>query len=77
VAQIVQKKIISEARKAVLPASGLHATSKKRGSQKVIWSDIGKATVSHVEGVIWECQPLTWNLLFKVAGGGQSSGTRD
>jgi hypothetical protein len=34
-AQIIEKKLIQEARKAVQPRSGLHATSKKRGTQKV------------------------------------------
>ena len=65
---------ISEARKAVLPANGLHATSKKWGSQKIEWSDVGKATVARVEAVIRKFRPLTWDLLLKIAGGG---GTRD
>ena len=33
-AQIVEKRLVQEARKAVRPQSGLHATSKKRGTQK-------------------------------------------
>ena len=71
-AQIVQKKLISVARKAVFPASSLHATSKKR---EVVWSDIGKATVAHVEGVFREYQPLTRNLL-TVSGGDNFTRTK-
>jgi len=67
-AQIVEKKLVQEARKAVQPQSGLHATSKKRGTQKVEWADVGASTVSHVEAVIKRHQPLTWRLLNRIAG---------
>ena len=67
-AQIVEKKLVQEARKAVQPESGLHATSKRRGTQKVEWADVGASTVSHVEAIIKRCQPLTWRLLNRIAG---------
>ncbi|KAF8158056.1 hypothetical protein B0H34DRAFT_797474 [Crassisporium funariophilum] len=67
-AQIVEKKLVQEARKAVLPESGLHATSKRRGTHKVEWADVGASTVSHVEAVIKHYQPLTWRLLNRIAG---------
>ncbi|KAF8804246.1 hypothetical protein BYT27DRAFT_7107802, partial [Phlegmacium glaucopus] len=62
-AQIIEKKLVQEVRRAVEPQSGLHATSKKRGTQKVEWADMGASTVSHVEGIIKRCQPLTWRFL--------------
>ena len=62
-AQIVEQKLVQEARKAVHPQSGLHATSKKRGTQKVEWVDVGASTASYVEAIIKRCQPLTWRLL--------------
>jgi hypothetical protein len=67
-AQIIEKKLIQEARNAVHPHSGLHATSKKRGTQKVEWAEVGASTVSHVEDIIKRCQPLTWTLLNRIAG---------
>ena len=48
--QIVYKKLISVARKAVLPVKGLHATFKK---QEMVRS---KAAAGHVEGVIQKYQ---------------------
>ena len=67
-AQIVEKKLIQEAKKAVQPQSGLHATSKKRGTQKLEWADVGASTFSHVEAIIKCYQPLTWRLLNRIAG---------
>ena len=50
------------------PRSGLHATLRKRGTQKVEWADVGVSTVLHVENIIKHFQPLTWRLLNKIAG---------
>jgi hypothetical protein len=52
-AQIVEKEFVKEAMevvkvKVVKPTSGLHATSKKCGSQRIEWADIGSSTVSCV-----------------------------
>jgi len=68
-AQATEKKLVQEARKAVLPTSGLHATSKKRGQHKIEWADIGAATVQKVEAIIKKHQPLTWRLINRIAGG--------
>ena len=67
-AQIIEKKLIQEAKKAVQPQSGLHATSKKAGAHKVEWADVGASTASHVESIIKCYQPLTWRLLNRIAG---------
>jgi len=48
--------------------NGLHATSKRRGTQKVEWADVGAFTVSRVEAIIKRYQPLTWRLLNRIAG---------
>jgi len=68
-AQTTEKKLVKEARKAVLPTSGLHATSKKRGQHKIEWADVGAATVRKVEAIIKKHQPLTWRLINRIAGG--------
>lgn len=66
-AQIVEKKLVAEAKVAVWPSSGLHATLKKRGSQKVEWADIGANTVSQAMEIIKQHQPLLWYYTNRVA----------
>jgi hypothetical protein len=69
-AQIVEKELVREAREVVKPTSGLHATSKKRGSQRIEWADIGASTVNRVAEIYKAIQPLTWHLMNKIAGKG-------
>jgi len=57
-AQIVEKELVREAREVVKPTSGLHTSSKKRGSQ----------TVSRVAETHKDVQSLTWHHLNKIAG---------
>jgi hypothetical protein len=42
--QIVHKKLIAEAKQAVKLSSGLHASAKKKATQQVEWSDIGRCS---------------------------------
>jgi len=58
-AQIVERELVREAREVVKPSSGLHATSKKRGSQRLEWVDIGTLTVRRVEEIYKDIQSLT------------------
>ena len=67
-AQIVERELVREAREVVKPSSGLHATSKKRGSQRIEWVDIGTSTVSRVAEIYKDIQSLTWHLMNKIAG---------
>ena len=67
-AQIVERELVREAREVVKPSNGLHATSKKRGSQRIEWVDIGTSTVSRVAEIYKDIQSLTWYLLNKIAG---------
>ena len=67
-AQIVERELVREAREVVKPTSGLHATSKKRGSQRIEWADIGASTVSRVAEIYQNVQTLTWHLMNKIAG---------
>ena len=67
-AQIVESELVREAREVVKPKSGLHATSKKRGSQRIEWVDIGASTVSQVAGIYKDVQSLTWHFMNKIAG---------
>ena len=69
-AQIVEKELVREAREVVKPTSGLHATSKKTGSQRIKWVDIGASTVSRVAEIYQDIQSLTWHLMNKIAGKG-------
>lgn len=67
-AQLVEKKVKLEARKAVQPDAGLHATLKKKGSHKMEWKDVGATTVWEVGELLKGLQPTTWRLLEGVAG---------
>jgi hypothetical protein len=67
--QVVEKKLVSEVKKAVDVKSGLHATAKKKSGQIVEWSDVGAATVSHVAQIFKQHQPLTWHYMMRIAQG--------
>jgi len=71
-AQLVHAKLLKEAKAAVKPEGGLHATMKKRGKNKLEWADVGAATVEKVKGLIQQHQPLTWHYLTCIA---SSNGT--
>jgi hypothetical protein len=59
-------RLVSEAKQAVKPSSGLHASAQKKGSQQVEWSDIA-ATISRVGQIIRKHQPLTWYYMMSIA----------
>ena len=65
--QVVHGRLVSEAKQAVKPSSGLHASAKKKGSQQVEWSDIGASTISKVGQIIRKHQPLTWYYMMSIA----------
>jgi hypothetical protein len=64
--QVVHSRLVAEAKQAMKPSSGLHASAKK-GSQHIEWSDIGTATVSKVSQIIMMHQPLTWYYMMSIA----------
>lgn len=66
-AQIVQNKLVMEAKQAVKPSSGLHATSRRKGHQTVEWADIGATTVAKVSHIIQTHQPLTWIYMMSIS----------
>ena len=67
-AQLIEKKLVREAKDAVKVGSGLHASSKRKiGSDTVQWSDVGSATVLQVADVIQKHQPFTWNYMMHIA----------
>jgi anaerobic selenocysteine-containing dehydrogenase len=68
---VVHRRLVYEAKQAVKPSSGLHASSKK-ASQQVEWSDIGAATISKVAQIIQKHQPLIWYYMMSIA---QSDGS--
>jgi len=70
----VQAKLVKEAKEAVKPESGLHVSSKKRGENKMQWTDIG-AAVSRVLEIIKKHQPLTWEFLMAIAANERHSRT--
>ncbi|KAI0351471.1 hypothetical protein OH77DRAFT_1416044 [Trametes cingulata] len=74
-AQVVSKELVKEAERAVKPESGLHA-SRRAGKPdstpsahrtKIVWADVGAATVSRVSDIITRLQPLLRTLLLAVA----------
>ncbi|KAF8872739.1 hypothetical protein BD779DRAFT_1708992 [Infundibulicybe gibba] len=65
--QIVESKLVKEARQAVKPSSGLHATSRRKGARRVEWLDVGATTVSRVAGLIQLHQPLTWHYMMCIS----------
>ncbi|KAI0742858.1 hypothetical protein C8Q80DRAFT_1273453 [Daedaleopsis nitida] len=70
--QRVMKKLIKEAEDVVRPESGLHASRKKISGRlpdtpKLVWNDIGAATLSRANTIIKTYQPLLRTLLMAVA----------
>ena len=79
--QVMKEKLIREAKAAVLPSNRLHASSIKKSSHQVQWTDIGAATTERVAEIIQEHQPITWHFLHSIAkpesrGEGPNSGVR-
>ena len=60
--QKVKEKVVREAKKAVLPLSGLHATTSDRSTRKASWVDIGATAIPDVANVLRTKQPITWHL---------------
>ncbi|TFK59120.1 hypothetical protein BDN72DRAFT_947444 [Pluteus cervinus] len=69
--QVVHDRLLKEARTAVDPASGLHASLRKRAHSSVGWVDIGSVTVDQVANIIQQHQPLTWAFVSSIAGLGK------
>ncbi|TEB26688.1 hypothetical protein FA13DRAFT_1691951 [Coprinellus micaceus] len=67
-AQLVEKRVRLEAKNAVKPDAGLHATLRKNGKNKVEWKDLGTTTVWEVGELLKGLQPTTWRLLEGVIG---------
>jgi hypothetical protein len=51
--KIVEREIVREARELLKPNIGLHATSKRRGSQRFEW---------HIAEIYKDIQSITWHL---------------
>ncbi|KAH6893918.1 hypothetical protein BKA70DRAFT_1117540 [Coprinopsis sp. MPI-PUGE-AT-0042] len=68
-AQTIRDKVVEEAKKAVEPGGGLHATLRRRGSQRVEWVDIGASTIERIGKIQHSIQPVTARLLRAIAGG--------
>ncbi|KAF8222341.1 hypothetical protein L208DRAFT_1524391 [Tricholoma matsutake] len=65
--QIIGKRLTWEAQCAVKSSSGLHATTRKRATHKIEWSDVGSATVPRVAELLRSHQPLAWHFLMLIA----------
>lgn len=71
--QVITRRLVKEAEEAIKPENGLHASRKpKKGenaetSTKLVWEDIGAATVSRAAGLVGKFQPLLRVLLLAVA----------
>ena len=62
--QKVKDKLVQEAKDAVLPTSGLHATTSNSSTRRANWVDIGATTIPNVAEVLKTKQPIVWHLLF-------------
>ncbi|KAL1943190.1 hypothetical protein VTO73DRAFT_4265 [Trametes versicolor] len=73
VPSVITKRLVKEAEQAIKPQNGLHASRKKKKDDspdactKLVWADIGAATVSRTAGLISRFQPLLQALLLAVA----------
>jgi hypothetical protein len=65
--QKVKEKVVQEAKEAVLPSSGLHATTSDHSTRKADWVDIGTTTIPDVANVLKAKQPIAWHLLGSIA----------
>jgi hypothetical protein len=65
--QKVKDKLVREAMDAVLPSSGLHATTSDSSTRRANWVDIGATTIPDVAEVLKTKQPLAWHLLGSIA----------
>lgn len=71
--QVVQQELLTQARNAVEPSSGLHVhiptqkTPIKPGVPTIDWRNIGVHTHDTIAGIHQEHQPLLWGLLSAVA----------
>jgi hypothetical protein len=65
--QKVKDKLVLEAKDAVLPSSGLHATTSDNSTRRANWVDIGATTIPEVAAVFNRKQPITWHLLRSIA----------
>lgn len=73
--QLVVHQLILEARNAVKPKNGLHATTPSKstsahnngGQAELDWVDIGATTVKDVTGILTQLQPLAWHIVTSIA----------
>ncbi|KAF6759280.1 hypothetical protein DFP72DRAFT_961391 [Ephemerocybe angulata] len=67
-AQKIQKKVKAEAKTAVKPENGLHASARKKSSHKLAWKAMGLTTVEGVQNLLQEHLPVTYQLVCDVTG---------
>lgn len=67
-AQIVSKKLLDEAEKAVDPKGGHHVSlmGKEKNVSNIAWTDVGAATMQRTQDLIQAMQPLTWEIILKL-----------
>ncbi|KAF5335156.1 hypothetical protein D9611_010860 [Ephemerocybe angulata] len=67
--QMTEVKLASEAKKAVKPDAGLHATLRVKGAHKADLLDIGSSTFAEIGALQLQVQPVASRLLSTIAGG--------
>jgi hypothetical protein len=66
--QVIQQRVVKEAEDAIKPSSGLHASVKDKTNPKaMIWADIGASTTSRVAEILQKHQPVTMDLMMRIA----------
>ncbi|KAF9035143.1 hypothetical protein BJ165DRAFT_1355933 [Panaeolus papilionaceus] len=75
-AQTIEHKVDSEARRAVRPDAGLHASLRGTSNHKLTSIDVGASTFKKIGELQMETQPVTCKLLESVAGGAQDGKTK-
>lgn len=67
-AQVVKTRLVDEARVAIRPSSGLHASvNSKTEVGKVVWADLGTALIPNVQAILKRHQPLTYHYMLSIA----------
>ena len=68
-AQTTTEKLLEEAEKVIKPGNELHVTlsNSKQTGKKIEWTDLGATTLQKIQMVIQKHQPLTWDLITKLA----------
>ncbi|KAF5341893.1 hypothetical protein D9611_001134 [Ephemerocybe angulata] len=67
-AQTVLKVVTKEAKVAVKPENGLHASARKKSAQKLEWRAMGLTTVEAVQELLKTGLPVAYRLLAEITG---------